>query len=165
MPRGSGGPLRITIHRSCDTAPSRAVIRTIAVTVPSAPDPGCRGNDSRSPRPALADKSHGFRAKSQKVIPAEPLGISWRSDSNSNAFPRCSSGNRLSEDERAIDRSSAKLEVCMCVKIKRKIDRCNETFARTIYLENFVLEKLHLIRISSEHRAALEPITILSFML
>lgn len=87
MPRDRDGPSRIMIRRSCDTAPSHVVIRTIAATVPSAPDLGYQANDTRSRRPASADKSRGFRKKSRRFL-AEPLGTDWWTLFKLHAFPR-----------------------------------------------------------------------------
>lgn len=91
MPRDRDGPSRITMHRSCDTALSRAVIRTIVVTVLNAPDLGCQGNGTRSPRPVSADKSRGSARNRESNSPAESLGTA-RSDSL-HVSPRYSSRN------------------------------------------------------------------------
>lgn len=92
MPRDRDGPLRITMHRSCDTALSRAVIRTIVVTVLNAPDLGCQENGTRSPRPVSADKSRGSARNRESNSPAESLGTARWTDSL-HASPRYSSRN------------------------------------------------------------------------
>lgn len=68
MPWDRDGPSRITIHRSCDTAPFRVVIPTIAITLLIAPDLGYQGNDFQSPKPALVDKSREFRKTLRKFL-------------------------------------------------------------------------------------------------
>lgn len=70
MHRDRDGPSRITTRRSCDTTPSRAVIRT-TISVRS-PDLGCQGNDTRSPRLASVDKYLAipkYQELSYKTIP------------------------------------------------------------------------------------------------
>lgn len=137
MPRGRDGPSRITIRRSCDTALSRAVIRTIAVAVPSAPDPGSRGNGTRSRRPDSPGKSPPIPQDVAKAMPAEPLGTArWTGLKFRFLDIRGRDDRRGRRAHRPL---VGELEV---YNTKRKINRCNETFARTIYLENFVHEKI-----------------------
>lgn len=130
MPQGRDGPSRITIHRSCDTAPSRAVIRTIAVAVPSAPDPGNRGNGTRSRRPASADKSRGFRK-------ADSCGTAW--DRLEFRFLDIRGRNDFVEDEWPIGPLIGELGV---YSTKRRIDRCNETFCEDNILREFCTREI-----------------------
>lgn len=138
MHRDRDGPSRITTRRSCDTTPSRAVIRT-TISVRS-PDLGCQGNDIRSPRLASADKYLAipkYQEFSYKTIPEgsrqAPRDYFMLVEKQLGEMIRLSFHRR---DQTCGERSGRGSR--------------NEIFARTIYLENFLLKKLHLIRITSE---------------
>lgn len=130
--RDRDGPSRITTRRSCDTTPSRAVIRT-TISVRS-PDLGCRENDTRSPRLASADK-YLATPKYQRRIPLQ----------NHSKFE----GSRQTPNwtKWFVYHFLGEIEMW---RTKRREIAQHETFARTIYLENFLLKKLHLIRIIYE---------------
>lgn len=156
MHRDKSGPSRTTTHRSCDTAPSRVVIRTISVGFPSASDLGRQENDIRSPRPASADKSRsasrsrrvesrgegdgprgGFRERNEnrrflRFLDIRPGGTDAGPSSLVRSPPSATGFANYYERKTT----------------KRKITMQRNTRARTIrYIENFLLEKPHLIRI------------------
>jgi len=87
-------------------------------------------------------------ARNRKIF-AEPLRTVWWT--KLHVFLE-----KQLENKRSIDFSASS----KCVKQNGRSIVATKRFARTIYLENFILEKLHLIRISSKHRTALEPIMI-----
>jgi len=143
MPWDSDGPLRITIHRSCDTAPFRVVIPIIAITLLIAPDLGYQANGSQSLRLVLVDKSDEFRKTLRKFL--KPLGIAWWTNLNPTRF--------LKDRERKS--SSSTIEMCETKDQSMQRNVCENNI-----LWKFCTEKLHLIRISSEHCMALESIMI-----
>lgn len=141
-------------------------LRSIEAVIPRFLAPSFAQSRSRSrarrilaARETVLDRQDPFRqinlADPQEITQvislAESLGTARWTDSNSTRSLDIHRGTPSRSS--SIDLSSASSK---CAKQKWKIDRCNETFARTIYLENFVFEKLHLIRITSEHRAALD---------
>lgn len=139
MHRDRDGPSRITTRRSCDTTPSRAVIRT-TISVRS-PDLGCRENDTRSPRLASADKylaTLKYQEFSYKIIPVR------RIEANSTRLLYVRRETIGRNDSSIISSARSKCGERSGVRSR------NETFARTIYLDNFLLKKLHLIRITYE---------------
>lgn len=91
MHRDRDGPSRITTRQSCDTAPSRVVIRT-TISIRS-PDLGCQGNDTRSPRLALADKYFAIPKYRGDILLRNHSKSLERSRQTLHAIPRCSPRN------------------------------------------------------------------------
>lgn len=127
MHRDRDGPSRITTRRSCDIALSHVVIRT-TMLVRLADHLGCQGNDTRSPRLASADKYLAI-PKYRGEISCKTISDRLNDRGKLHAIPRYSS--RSNEDSPIISTARSKREE------RSGRSRCNETFARTIYLEKF----------------------------